>query len=372
MGTNDTSNQSQGVINTLLNAGAPPQTQQIAGNAIQTLLSLLQPTPSPQTANAVLGPSTINTLDNAAQYTNNPSLAAGNYDATQNTGINQEQMSQALQNLGQSGAGVTNQPQQGLGGVPVLPTQKMTIDSAKKNYNKYLDAHAAQTPPQVLANLINHPAVQNQSQPQAQITPQVQPGQSSTQASTPQSGVSNPGDNIQEQAMNIAMQKPGILGSLFKGMFEANQSAQLNVLKQAQEITQGGPPLSPTDKVSAIGNWNSALLKQHQDFQSDLSDQMKSNVDAMESFVKNTPLPTKLADWTSYNQKLQDYHTNIKDIAEKQLQGFNKYRNLQLTNPVTGQKGNKNFGVGDKVSYNGKDRIIQSINEKTGKAVLSD
>lgn len=277
----------------------------------------------------------------------------------------------------QGNQGILN-PSTGLNDNHVKILQGLIDKGTKQHAQDFLNTYG----PQAAQNLVDthnatSPTAQGQSQPKAQ-TQQAQPASTSasTQASAPIPNGSTPlsssPDAIQQQAMKIATQKPGLLMSIFRGTFQNDNDQQLENLKQAQTITQGGPPLSPSEKTQAIGNWNSALLKQHQDFQSDLSDQMKSNVDAMESFVKNTPLPSKLADWTNYNKKLQDYHTNIRKIAETQLQGFNKYRNLQLTNPVTGQKGNKNFGVGDKVTYNGKERIIQSINEKNGRAVLSD
>lgn len=374
-------NNNQNILSTLLNAGSSQQTQQNTGNAIQTLLSLIQPNSNPQSANAALGLSTTNVLNNSANLMGNPNLAAGNYDATQNTGINQQQLAQALQNLTSMGGASNTSINTNKNSVPVVQdgqnnnqqqiplSQQMVIDSAKKNYNKYLDAHAAQTSPQVLAGVIDKSGSQQTSQGQpSQQNPQMLQGQAQQSPNNNQpQGMT---DAIQEQAKNIAMQKPGILGSFFKGMFEANQSAQLNVLKQAQEITQGGPPLSPSEKVQAIGNWNSALLQQHKDFQSDLSDQIKSNVDAQTAFIKNTPLPTKASDWPAYTQKLQEYSANTSNLTDRMIQGFNKYKNLQLTNPINGQRGNKNFGAGDTVMYNGKQRIIQSINEKTGKAIL--
>ena len=224
-----------------------------------------------------------------------------------------------------------------------------------------------------ISALGNLPGVSNNSQPNSQTNVQSN-SKSNTPTTNNSSWVGNPGDPIQERAMQIAQQKPGLLGSIFKGVFYNDQKMQLNNLKEAQEIAQGGPPLSQPQKAEATANYNSALLKQHQDFQSDLSDQIKSNVDAQTAYIKNTPLPTKASDWPAYTKKLDEYSQNTSDLSSRMIEGFNKYRNLKLQNPATNAKGNAqpNFAVGDTVSYNGKDRIIKSINEKTGRAILSD
>jgi hypothetical protein len=174
---------------------------------------------------------------------------------------------------------------------------------------------------------------------------------STTQANTPVTpaapntpaapSTANSGNNTQlpdqegfrQRALAIATQKPGLLMSIFKGIFYQNQSDALNIQKEAQNIVQGGPPASPTETMQAAGTYNAALLKQHEDFQTDLSGQMKDNVDGLSSFISSTPKPTKLVDWTNYNQKIQDYQQNIQDITKAKLQGFNQYTQLKLTNP---------------------------------------
>lgn len=357
---NTDNTQQPDIINMLLSGGMPQQGQSQISNVLSGLLQYAKSN-NPQSANAALGPSTTNVLNNASTALRDPNLAAGNYDATQNTGINQQQLAQTLQTLAQTNksgmTAVDNQPNSQ--GVPLSPSQQMMYDSAKKNLGKHYDTQAQNVPPSTLETYINQfggsqPGQIGQGQvgqnlggqqptplnkaalPQPSVSKN-SPAPNSTQQGNP---TQNNGmtDDIQDQAQKIALQKPGLLMSIFKGTFENNNAKQLENLRNAQTITQGGPPLSPAEKTQAIGNWNSALLQQHKDFQSDLSGQMKSNVDAMESFVKNTPLPTKASDWSGYNQKLQQYHTNIRDIADKQLKGYNQFTSLQLTNPATKEK----------------------------------
>lgn len=161
------------VINSLLTGGAPQQTQNNISSGIQALMSLLQQTPSPQTANAALGPSTVNVLNNAAQFTGNPAMAAGNYDATQNSGISQQQLAQTLQNLAGSG-GISNQPNQGQGNVPALPQSAQSNayqQGAQKALKEAGYAHAQQAVQAGIDpnQISNHPVMNNG---QSQVNPQ--------------------------------------------------------------------------------------------------------------------------------------------------------------------------------------------------------
>jgi len=339
-----------------------------AGNAISGLLASLQ-----------------GQLQQAYPPTSNPNgVNIGGVDVSQGTPPPQSPngaLNQIFPNL-QQGANLQANSTSTLQSLtqPVSTSQQIAQDAIKKAYTQKVNDSVQQLPHQILGKMIDSwnsnggtqtpystppgaptaaSAAQsvNPNQSGALSLPGVSPQQNtqpSTQANTkpnaPSSGNSNnpsdnnkswvgtPGDPIQEKAMQIAQQKPGLLGSIFKGVFYNDQKMQLANLKEAQEISQGGPPLSPEKRAEAIGSWNSALLKQHQDFQSDLSEQLKANMDAQSNFIKNTPLPTKATEWPQYSAQLQQYSTNAYQITGKMQEGFDKYKKMSLTNPVTGQK----------------------------------
>lgn len=275
-------NQPQGVLNMLLNAGASQQTQQNNSSAVQTLLSLLQPNANPQSANASLGQGTTNVLNNAAQFTGNPAMAAGNYDATQNTGINQQQLAQTLQRLGQSGAGVSNQPQQGLGGVQTMNQQlpPQAQKAAQKVLQQHYDMHAQQalTQPggiQALTAAANPPQQQAQgqqqsSQPQQQAQPQTQsqPQQTVSQQQMPTGGILskllgmdlNPKGTAQ-RLQNMASLQDINAGQPSKIALPSAQASQIRAQAEMQNLqNSGNEPIQPKDYMTAYsGMYQKAL-----------------------------------------------------------------------------------------------------------------
>lgn len=266
------------VLDNLLTAGQPQQAQDSNNNITQALMDLLQPTPSPQSANAALGQSTTNVLNNAASASGNPNLAAGNYDATQNSGINQEQLAQALQKLTQQG-GVSNQ---------LTPSQQLTQQVAQKSYTKQLQAHADATPHQILGNLLDQwganggtqvpmssPTGSNPGAAQAQ-TAQLSPnpvsqgqatGQPTQQNQQQPQDINEQIDNINKQtALNIAnrnlnMSQPPNFWQRFGQNFTkmtggVTQADQLQNMAAGQKIA-GQEPLQPKD----VGELNAGSYK---------------------------------------------------------------------------------------------------------------
>lgn len=163
--------------------------------------------------------------------------------------------------------------------------------------------------------------------------------------------LTTPGDPIQEQALKIATQKPGILMSIFRGIFEDNKKSQLDNLKTAQEITQGGTPLSPTDRASAIGNYNTALINQHNEVQKSITDQITSTATAIDQLVKNTPIGDK-AYGSPYYNTLSLMQQRLQGLTNQGNAAVSKFKNLQITNPISKpNSGIQQFNVGG-VTYN--------------------
>lgn len=220
------------------------QTQNDPRITLQGLLGLLQPTPNPQSANAALGQGTTNILNNAAQFTGNQNIAAGNYDATQNSGIGQQQLAKILQNLGQGGANISNQPQQQDGGVSVLGqsqpspyqkgVQKALTESGYKHANEAL---AAGMPADQIAN---HPAAgggqqQGQTDPNAMATLQQLIQQSQQQPTDMQ--------NMQKQSANLVAQPKNVLQGLLQGFAQGTgyTGQRLENISKAQQNSAGQP-----------------------------------------------------------------------------------------------------------------------------------
>lgn len=88
----------------------------------------------------------------------------------------------------------------------------------------------------------------NPTQTLQNILPQQNPG-----------GPANPNDPLQQQAQQIALEKPGFLMSIFRGTYENDKKVKLENLKTGQEITQGGPPISPEQSANLDVNTYKSL-----------------------------------------------------------------------------------------------------------------
>lgn len=252
---------------------------------LKGLLGLLQPTPDPQSANAALGPGTTNILNNAAQFTGNSNVASGNYDATQNSGIGQQQLAKILQNLGQGGANISNQPQQQDGGVSVLGqsqpspyqkgVQKALTESGYKHANEAL---AAGMPADQIAN---HPAAgggqqQGQSDPNAmaalqQLIQQSQKGNNTNPSNTNPTGAYQSQNGVDKFFNNLGFtptpanqallaqaqstrQKVGA-GSPSETTVPGAQAAQTNAQAEYQRLqNSGNKPIDPEQYLNAYSN----------------------------------------------------------------------------------------------------------------------
>lgn len=265
----NTQTQQPDIINQLISGGISKQTQDQTSSGIQALMGLLQPTPDLQTANAALGDSTKQVLNNAADLSGNPNLAAGNYDATQNTGINQQQMAQALQSMRVSNTSSNSNsntvPEISSNGSPLAPSQQIMQDVAKKAYTKQLQDHADNVPHPILGALLDR-AAQSQNNNQNPIQAQ-QPNTQSNNQSSPPTDINTQIDNINKQTSlniakrNLSMSQPPNFWQRFGQSFAKQTGGITNTdnlanLSAGQKIA-GQEPLQPKD----IGELNAGSYK---------------------------------------------------------------------------------------------------------------
>jgi hypothetical protein len=204
------------------------------------------------------------------------------------------------------------------------------------------------------------------------LTGMANPPQDNTNSDSSSSvttGLTTPGDPIQEAALKIATQKPGMLMSIFRGIFDGNNEAQLKNLKSAQEITQGGTPMSPTERASAIGNYNTALINQHNDYQKSITDQITSTATAIDQLVKNTPSLNKgYISGAPYYKTLAGLQERLQGLTNKGKDAAGNFEKLQLTNPVpkpSSGGGIQTFNVGG-VTYNIPKNQVAKFKAKAG------
>lgn len=299
--------QQPGILNMLLTGGMPQQAQSQVGNILQGLLQYAQPTPNVQSANASLGQGTINVLNNAAQFTGNPALAAGNYDASQNTGINQQQLAQTLQRLGQSGAGISNLPQQGLGNVQTINQNQLPPQAqkaAQKVLQQHYDNHAQQALNQpggiqALSAVANGQNNQQQNQPQQpQTSSQGQP-QQSNQQQMPTGGILsrllgmdlNPKGTAQ-RLQNMASLQDINAGQPSKIALPSAQASQIRAQAEMQNLqNQGNEPIQPKDYMSAY----SGMYQKALDSYGKVSDSAKDMANTSQELFSKTADATRNA-----------------------------------------------------------------------------
>lgn len=303
-------NSSFNPIGDLLNVGlgGAPQLSG-ADDGIQSLIQLLQPTPDPQSANAALGPSTTNVLNNAANLSGNPNMAAGNYDATQNTGINQQQAIQVLQGLTKSMGGVSNQPNAYQKGAAKRLTEAGYdhVDTALKAGMNPLD-------------IANHDVLQSASPPQNTNS------QGTTQDSGQNNQQSNQQPNIQDQINSNIMQRllqasqapQGALGQFgqnvrdLSGLSAARNAntesiqSQSGNQKDAQaqyqtalsdEVKQkmaGKEPLQASDYANIVGGMNTLNLDALKTASQKMDDDLKERQSEIESSQKTVNMMGRL------------------------------------------------------------------------------
>jgi hypothetical protein len=266
------------VLNALLTGGSPPQAQQQNSNLLQGLLSLLQPTPNPQTANAALGPSTTNVMNNAATLTGNPAMAAGNYDATQNSGINQQQAMQALQGLTQSMGGVSNQPNAYQKGVNKILQQAgqthatqalqagmnpldIANHSAMQSGNSNQPSSSGQSQPQPVQSSVQLQPHPSQAQPFGQANQAMLPPKNplTSEGFNPQTGQTQEGGFIERGLRGFAENGPA---GLISGLLGPSIGTQMGVTRVGQVLKAGQP--AEIAKPQAEAGYDTALSKQIQ------------------------------------------------------------------------------------------------------------
>ncbi len=256
---------------------------------LQGLLGLLQPTPNPQSANAALGQGTTNVLNNAANLTGNKNIAAGNYDTTQNTGINQQQLVQVLQGLTNMGGASSKNVNTNPNSIPIIndsqqsaqqsPYQKGVQKALQESGYKHAnEALAAGMPPEQIAN---HPAAgggqqQDQVNPQAmaalqQLLNQSQQGNNVQSSNTNPTGAYQSQNGVdkffnmlgftptpQNQALlagaQATRQKVGA-GNPAETSVPTAQAAQTNAQAEYQRLqNSGNKPIDPEQYLNAYSN----------------------------------------------------------------------------------------------------------------------
>lgn len=183
---------------------------------------------------------------------------------------------------------------------------------------------------------------------------------------------------IQQQAMKIIAPATTPVGKFLEslGIGNATKRYELGTLEKAQKVIAGQPAeialpeaqvgllksqrkqiqqqiagLTPEQQAAAIGNYNTALITQHNDLQKSITDQITSTSTAIDQLVKNTPLLDKHPG-SPYYETLRQLQTRLQGLTNQGKDVVQSFEKLQLKNPnQKSNEGIQQFNVGG-VTYN--------------------
>ena len=251
-------------------------------------------------------------------------------------------------------------------------------EGANKALKKAGEAHVTEAIQQGAdpMEIAAHPMLQPDPTQMLQgLTGQSQQGSASginkaTQASS--DGTLTPTTPIQQQASQIVAQPKSFMGRFGQALNNATgaNQAQLDNLAKAQQIMGQAPNqgyekaltqqikqqingLTPEQQASAIGNYNSALVQQHNELQKGITDQITATATTIEQLVKNTPILDK-APGSQYYETLKQLQLRLQGLTNQGKGVITSFDKLQLKNPNIGNKQSSQYKVGQTMQKGGK------------------
>ena len=102
---------------------------------------------------------------------------------------------------------------------------------------------------------------------------------------------------------------------------------------QVGELQRAQLPLTQEQEANVTGGYNTARITKFNDFLKGINDNEKNIIDQMTAYKNNTPMPTKLAEWTKYNKDLENFKAQLQDLNIRRGEVFDAFSKMQLINP---------------------------------------